>query len=183
MNSHIFTESDQSEAFDEDMEVAKNDIETAVDTENNQVTQPVLRPQRNRHVSSRLEDCEVLPDSVVNDEGELIHFALLADAEPLNYKEAIQTEVWKKAMIEEIKAIEKNNTWKLVELPDKKKTIDVKWIFKVKLNPDGSVSKYKARLVTRGFLQRYGVDYNELFAPVARLETIRLVVALASSKN
>jgi len=110
VNSHIFIESDQSEASDEDMEVAQNDIETAVDTENNQVTQPVLRPQRNRHVSSRLEDCEVLPDSVVNDEGELIHFALLADAELLNYKEAIQTEVWKKAMIEEIRATEKNNT-------------------------------------------------------------------------
>ncbi len=110
VNSHIFTESDQSEASDEDMEVAQNDIETAVDTENNQVTQLVVRPQRNRHVPSRLEDYEVLPDSAVNDEGELIHFALLADAEPLNYKEAIQTKVWKKAMIEEIRATEKNNT-------------------------------------------------------------------------
>jgi len=58
-----------------------------------------------------------------------------------------------------------------------------KWIFKVKLNPDGSVSKYKVRLVARGFLHRYGVDYNEVFAPIARLETIRLVVALASSKS
>jgi len=73
--------------------------------------------------------------------------------------------------------------WKLVELPNKKKTIYVKWIFKVKLNLDGSISKHKARLVARGFLHRYGVDYNEVFAPVARLETIRLVVALASSKN
>jgi len=86
-------------------------------------------------------------------------------------------------MIEEIKAIEKNNTWKLVELPDKKKTIDVKWIFKVKLNHDGSVSKHKAKLVDKGFLQRYGVVFNEVFASVARLKTIRLVVALASSKN
>jgi len=86
-------------------------------------------------------------------------------------------------MIEEIKAIEKNNTSKLVELPDKKKTIDVKWIFKVKFNLYGSVSKYKARLVARGFLQRYGVDYSEVFSPVARLETVRFVVALASSKN
>jgi hypothetical protein len=59
----------------------------------------------------------------------------------------------------------------------------VKWIFKVKLNPDGSISKHKARLVARGFLQKYGVDYNEVFALVARLETVRLVVALASSKK
>jgi hypothetical protein len=86
-------------------------------------------------------------------------------------------------MIEEIKAIENNNTWKLVELPDKKKTIDVKWIFNVKLNPDGSVCKYKERLVARIFLQRYGVDYNKEFAPIARLETIILLEALDSSKN
>ena len=53
----------------------------------------------------------------------------------------------------------------------------------MKLNHDGSISKYKVRLVARGFLQRYGVDYNEVFAPVATLYTIRLVVALASRKN
>jgi len=52
-----------------------------------------MRPQRNRHAPNRLEDSEMLPDSAINDEGELIHFALLADAEPLNYKEAIQTKV------------------------------------------------------------------------------------------
>ena len=53
----------------------------------------------------------LLPDSALNDEDELIHFALLVDAEPLNYKEEIHNEVWRKTMIEEIKAIEKNNTW------------------------------------------------------------------------
>ena len=61
----------------------------------------------------------------------------------------------------------KNQIWELVNLPDKKKKIDVKWVFKVKLNPDGQVSKNKARLVARGFLQKQGIDYNEVFAPVA----------------
>jgi hypothetical protein len=93
VNSHIFTESDQSEASDEDMEVAQDDIEIAADSEvdsnDDQATPPVVRPQRNRHAPRRLEDCEILPDNAVNNEGELIHFALLADAEPLNYKEAI----------------------------------------------------------------------------------------------
>ena len=64
-------------------------------------------------------------------------------------------------------------------MPDKKKKIDVKWVFKVKLNLDGQVFKHKARLVARGFLQKHDIDYNEVFAPVARTETVRLVVANA----
>ena len=59
----------------------------------------------------------------------------------------------------------------------------MKWVFKVKLKPDGIVAKHKARLVARGFLQRAGLDYSEVFAPVARLETIRLVIALAHSRD
>jgi hypothetical protein len=64
-------------------------------------------------------------------------------------------------------------------LSDKKKKIDVKWVFKVKLNADCTISKHKTRLVARGFFQKHGVDYNEVFALVARIETVRLVVALA----
>jgi hypothetical protein len=82
-------------------------------------------------------------------------------------------------MIEELQSIEKNQTWELVNLPDKKKKIDVKLVFKVKLNPDGKVSKHKARLVAEGFIQKHGIDYNEVFAPIARIETMRLVVTLA----
>ena len=59
----------------------------------------------------------------------------------------------------------------------------MKWVFKLKLKPDGSVAKHKARLVARGFLQRAGLDYSEVFAPVARLETIRLVIALAHNRD
>ncbi|CAJ2627663.1 unnamed protein product [Trifolium pratense] len=139
----------------------------------------IARTQRTKRVPARLNDCEVTQDNAVNDEGDLIHFALLADSEPLNYRDALKSNVWKKAMEEELKSIEKNQTWKLVDLPDKKKKIDVKWVFKVKLNPDGTISKHKARLVARGFLQKHGIDYNEVFAPVAIIETVRLVVALA----
>ncbi|PNY04319.1 copia-type polyprotein [Trifolium pratense] len=137
------------------------------------------RPQRIKRVPARLNDCEVTNDNAVNDEGELIHFAQLADSEPVNFRDALKSNVWKKAMEEKLKSIEKNQTWKLVALPDKKKKIDVKWVFKVKMNPDGTISKHKARLVARGFLQKHGIDYNEMFAPVARLETVRLVIALA----
>ncbi|MCI18242.1 copia-type polyprotein, partial [Trifolium medium] len=114
--------------------------------EQEEVEAPV-RPQRTRQASNRLNDCEVIHDNAVNDEGELIHFALLADSEPIDFKEALKSDVWKRAMEEELKSIEKNQTWKLVNLLDKKTKIDVKWVFKVKLNPYGKISKHKARLV------------------------------------
>lgn len=83
-------------------------------------------------------------------------------------------------MIEELNAIERNSTWELVDPHPSKKPIDVKWIFKLKLKPDGTIAKHKARLVAREFLQKEGVDYSEVYAPVARLETIRLVIAIVS---
>jgi hypothetical protein len=86
-------------------------------------------------------------------------------------------------MIEKLQAIERNNTWELVELPAHTKAIEVKWVFKLKHNADGSIARHKARLVARGFLQREGLDYLEVFAPVARLETVRLVVALACNQG
>ena len=83
-------------------------------------------------------------------------------------------------MIEDLQSIEKNHTWELTKLPSKKKPIEVKWIFKLKLNSDASVARHKARLVAKGFLQKDGVDYKEFFVPVARIKTIRLTMALAS---
>jgi hypothetical protein len=79
-----------------------------------------------------------------------------------------------------IKAREKNNTWELTNLPKGQKSIGVKQVYKPKLNADGNVGKYKARLVVKGYKQEYGVDYKEVFAPVARLDTIRLVISVAA---
>lgn len=77
-------------------------------------------------------------------------------------------------MDDEIDAIEKNKTWELLDLPEGKDCIGVKWIYKKKLNVDGKVEKYKARLVAQGFSQQFGIDYNETFAPVARLVLLDL---------
>ena len=86
-------------------------------------------------------------------------------------------------MDDEIKAIERNETWELTDLPRGQKTIVVKWVYKTKLEENGEVDKYKARLVAKGYKQEFGVDYKEVFAPVARLDTIRLVIALVAQHS
>lgn len=70
-----------------------------------------------------------------------------------------------------------------MELPPGAKAIGLKWIFKIKRNSDGSINKYKSRLVAKGYVQRYGVDYEEVFAPVARIETIQLLINLAATNG
>lgn len=86
-------------------------------------------------------------------------------------------------MKEELEAIEINKTWELIVLPHNKKVISVRWVFKIKPKLDGSVAKHKARLVARGFLQKSSLDYIEVFAPIARQETIRLVIAITANRN
>lgn len=76
--------------------------------------------------------------------------------------------------------MKKKNTWELVPCPDSKEIIGVKWIYKRKLNHDGSLRKRKARLVAKGYSQQAGIDFNETYAPVARLDTIRTICALAA---
>ncbi|KAI5336241.1 hypothetical protein L3X38_015508 [Prunus dulcis] len=103
--------------------------------------------------------------------------------EPENFEEVVKDEAWGKAMTEEILMIEKNSTWELVDRPSSKPIVGVKWIFKIKLNLDGSIQKHKARLVAKGYTQKPGIDFNETFAPVARLDTIRTLIALAAQKG
>ena len=143
----------------------------------------VRKSQRARQPSSRLQDYELIHDSAIGEEGELVHLALFAESESVSLEEAMNDTKWTDAMKEELKAIEKNNTWQLVPLPAKKKPIAVKWVYKVKKNPKGEISKYKARLVAKGFLQKAGTDFNEVFAPVARMETVRIITAIASQKG
>lgn len=98
-------------------------------------------------------------------------------------QDVMQEKVWKDAMKEELSSIEKCGTWKLTQLPERNKSVDVKQIFKVKLSLEGTIVKHKARIMAMGFLQRQGMVYFELFTPVERYETVRLVMALACSRR
>ncbi|CAM8990181.1 unnamed protein product [Rhodiola kirilowii] len=86
-------------------------------------------------------------------------------------------------MEDEIHALQSNNTWQVIPLPQGKNTVSSKWIFRVKRHSDGTIERFKARLVARGFSHEEGLDYNETFAPVVKMTTVRTVLALAASKN
>ena len=86
-------------------------------------------------------------------------------------------------MDDEIKAIEKNDTWELTTLPKGNKPICVTWVYKTKKNAKGEVEKHKARLVAKGYSQKTGINYDEEFAPVARLETIRLIISITAQNR
>lgn len=101
-------------------------------------------------------------------------------ADPASFSEAAKSRDWQKAMDSEMEVIIFNNTWKLCELPIEKKAVGLKWIYKMKLNAHGRVIKLKARVVAKGYAQQQGIDYEEVFSPVARLETIRVLLALGA---
>jgi hypothetical protein len=103
--------------------------------------------------------------------------------EPANFVEASKDPSWKHAMDEELKAIESNGTWTLVTRRPNHKPIGLKWVYKLKKDTKGAIVKYKARLIAKGYVQRQRVDYEEVFAPVARLETVRLLLALAAQEE
>ena len=101
---------------------------------------------------------------------------LLADAENINFEKTVRDKKWQTAMDEEIKTIHRNNTWEVSELPEGSQPIGVKWVFKKKMNAQGKIEWYKAWLVVKRYKQKVGIDYDEVFAPVARMETIRLLI-------
>eukprot|EP00268_Persea_americana_P041079 TRINITY_DN4090_c0_g3_i2.p2 TRINITY_DN4090_c0_g3~~TRINITY_DN4090_c0_g3_i2.p2 ORF type:complete len:168 (-),score=23.21 TRINITY_DN4090_c0_g3_i2:3369-3872(-) len=100
-------------------------------------------------------------------------------SEPQSYKEAIATPEWRSAIEEELAALQKTNTWELVPSPPDKNIIGCKWVFKLKTKSDGSIDRYKARLVAKGYNQEYGIEYEETFAPVAKMTIVRTFILVA----
>nr|GEU48501.1 integrase, catalytic region, zinc finger, CCHC-type, peptidase aspartic, catalytic [Tanacetum cinerariifolium] len=109
--------------------------------------------------------------------------AFLTSVEPKTYKEALTQSCWIEAMQEELNEFERLEVWELVPRPDKVMVITLKWIYKVKLDELGGILKNKARLVAHGYRQEEGIDFEESFAPVARLKAIRIFLAYVAHKN
>jgi hypothetical protein len=105
----------------------------------------------------------------------------IIDTEPSCHGEAAGQQVWKDAMTKEYQSIMKNDVWDIVPRLKGKYIVNSKWIYKIKHATDGSVEKYKARFVARGFSQVEGIDYEETFSPVSRYTSIRTIISLSTS--
>ncbi|CAJ2653193.1 unnamed protein product [Trifolium pratense] len=126
-----------------------------------------------------------LNDFVTGEELDQLHnlAVYVATEDPTSFSEVVKSKVWIEAMNQEMQSIEKNQTWELTSLPDGANVIGVKWIYKTKHNEKGEIDKHKARLVAKGYNQKHGIDYDEVFAPVARWDTIRSILAIAARES
>lgn len=142
------------------------------------------RPVRVRTLPQKFSDYTNLPSTVLKSS----NVTALVPTEtstsslevPKYYHQAIKDPNWCKAMQEEINALEANNTWEITSLPSGKQTVGCKWIFRIKYKSDGTLDRYKARLVAKGFTQTYGLDFFQTFAPVAKMTSVRMILALAA---
>ena len=113
-------------------------------------------------------------------------FAVSQSMEPRTLAEALKrpdADSWISAALAEIEAHVSNGTWELAQLPPGKRAIGSRWVFKVKRKPDGSIDKYKGRIVAQGFSQVRGIHYNEIFASTARMAAMRAVIAMAATED
>ena len=94
---------------------------------------------------------------------------------------SVDAKHWRYAKDDEYNALVEAKTWHLVKVTDSKNVISGKWVFKIKLNEDGSISRYKARWVARGFSQKEGIDFTEIFAPVVRYSSVRTICSLSNA--
>ncbi|GJZ97666.1 retrovirus-related pol polyprotein from transposon TNT 1-94 [Tanacetum coccineum] len=109
--------------------------------------------------------------------------AFLTSVEPKNYKDALTQACWIKAMQEELNEFERLEVWELVPRPDKVMVITLNYVYKVKLDEFGGILKNKARLVAHGYCQEEGIDFEESFAPVPRLDAIRIFLTYVAHMN
>ncbi|KAL5572759.1 hypothetical protein UlMin_022356 [Ulmus minor] len=104
-------------------------------------------------------------------------------SEPGSIDKTINSKHWKTAMVEEINALKRNNTWSLVPYSSVMNVVGNKWVFRVNYNMDGSFQRCKARLVAKGFHQTPGIDFSETFSPVVKASTIRVILTIDVSEN
>ena len=170
---------DQDAARDPEIQLDDQEAEPVVDI-NPQTEAEALQPNGSRKSSRTRQKPKEWWIASVN--SAQIHQETI----PKTYQEAIQSpnaQHWKEAMDAEMEALQKNHTWDLCSLPYDRKAIGCRWVFVIKYKATGEIDRYKARLVAKGYSQQPGVDFEETFAPVAKLQSIRVVLALAVQEN
>jgi transposase InsO family protein len=113
-------------------------------------------------------------------------YVCITEAYPSNFADAVKrndSEEWRNAMESEMKSLKNLKVWTACDLPKGRKALPCKWVLRTKRNPDGSIDRYKARLVVKGFKQRKGIDYDQTFSPVARLATVRALLSVSAQEN
>jgi hypothetical protein len=138
---------------------------------------------RFRRVDNVIGEAEVPGLAVRGLDGADNTLLLMSAEEPATFVVAERDAAWQRAMLEEVKSFEDNHTWEFVDPPTGCRPIGLKWVYKVKRYERGAIVKHKARLVARGFVQREGIDFEEVFAPVARMESVLLLLVLAAAKD
>lgn len=153
------------------------DNQTTLPNQSNEYSQPETPVRRSERIKN-------MPTRISYNE-ELYYCSLSVNDVPTSYEEIkhrADRVQWEQAMKEELKSLLQNNTWEYVSCPFNKNIVDSKWVFSIKIDAFGN-PKYKARLVARGFSQQYLIDYKEVFAPVVRINTFRLMIAFANQHN
>ncbi|KAF0909137.1 hypothetical protein E2562_024916 [Oryza meyeriana var. granulata] len=128
-------------------------------------------PVRYRTVDNLIGE-DALGPGLAQRELEEASLLLAGPGEPCSFVEAERDETWRAAMQEEMDAVNRNGTWELIDLPHDHRPIGLKWVYKLKKNEAGKVIKHKTRLIARGFVHQAGIDFNEVYAPVPRMESI-----------
>ncbi|RVW60670.1 Retrovirus-related Pol polyprotein from transposon TNT 1-94 [Vitis vinifera] len=139
---------------------------------------------RRPRVAAPLPFAEAPADSLPIPSASLPRLCLLLMIYPLLFgkstHEALSHPGWRQAMVDEMAALHSNGTWDLVVLPSGKSTVGCRWVYAVKVGPDGQVDRLKARLVAKGYTQVYGSDYGDTFSPVAKIASVRLLLSMAA---
>jgi hypothetical protein len=143
--------------------------------ENDVLNQENIRRSQRVRKSAIPDDYEIYTSEEIHMEGD-----------PTSYEEAMRSphsSKWREAMEDEMRSMSANQVWKLEEIPKGAKTVGCKWVYKIKRDSKGNIDRFKTRLVTKGFTQREGIDYNETFSPVSSMDSFRIIIALVAHYN
>jgi histone deacetylase 1/2 len=143
---------------------------------------PVVSPAPEQFLPRTRSQAGIRKPKVYTD-GTILYGLFTSTGEPQTVEEALGDKKWKEAMDIEYNALMKNNTWYLVPHKKGSNIIYCKWVHRIKYKADGSLDKYKSRLIAKGFKQRYGIDYEDTFNLVVKMSTIRIILSIAVSRG